>query len=92
MRTGRETVEYPFGTIKMRAKGLDVVDISRGLGHGSPVITLRIYAHLFRKVDSAAAAAIESLFRKPGEWCSEHFGANRGPISGLFQWSDLLSC
>jgi integrase len=49
------------------AKGLDVVQISRRLGHGSPVITLRIYAHLFNTVDSAAAAAIESVFRKPGD-------------------------
>jgi integrase len=49
------------------AKGLDVVQISRRLGHGSPVITLRTYAHLFKVVDSAAAAAIESVFRKPGD-------------------------
>jgi len=31
-----------------------------------PPITLRIYAHLFNTVDSAAAVAIESVFRKPG--------------------------
>ena len=47
-------------------KGLDVVQISRRLCHGSPAITLRIYAHLFNTVDSAAADAIESVFRKPG--------------------------
>jgi integrase len=49
----------------LSAKGLDVVQISRRLGHGSPVITLRTYGHLFNTVDSAAAAAIESVFRKP---------------------------
>jgi integrase len=49
------------------AKGLDVVQISRRLGHGSPVITLRTYAHLFNTVDSAAAVAIESVFRKLGD-------------------------
>jgi integrase len=49
------------------AKGLDVVQISRWLGHGSPVITLRTYAHLFNTVDGGAAAAIESVFRKPGD-------------------------
>jgi integrase len=49
------------------AKGLDVVQISRQLGHGSPAITLRIYAHLFNTVDSAAAVAIESVFGKPGD-------------------------
>jgi len=36
------------------------------LGHGSPAITLH-YAHLFNTVDSAAAVAIESVFRKPGD-------------------------
>ena len=49
------------------AKGLDVVQISRRLGHGSPVITLRTYAHLFNTVDSTAADAIESVLRKPGD-------------------------
>jgi len=49
------------------AKGLDVVEISRRMGHGSPMTTLRTYAHLFRRVDSAAAAAIESLFRQPAD-------------------------
>jgi len=44
-----------------------VVQISRRLGHCSPAITLRIYAHLFNTVDSAAADAIESVFRKPGD-------------------------
>jgi integrase len=49
------------------ASGQDVVQISRRLGHGSPVITLRTYGHLFKTVDSAAAAAIESVLRKPGD-------------------------
>jgi integrase len=49
------------------ASGHDVVQVSRRLGHGSPVITLRTYGHLFGKVDSAAAAAIESMFRAPGD-------------------------
>jgi integrase len=49
------------------AKGIDVVQISRRLGHSSPVITLETYAHLFKTVDGAAAAAAESLFRKPAE-------------------------
>jgi integrase len=45
----------------------DVVQVSRRLGHGSPAVTLRIYAHLFNTVDSAAAIAIESVLRKPGD-------------------------
>jgi integrase len=40
--------------------GVDVVTISRRLGHASPAITLGIYAHLFRKDDSKAAAAINA--------------------------------
>jgi len=38
--------------------GLDVVKISRRLGHASPAITLRVYAHLFRKQDDKSSAAI----------------------------------
>jgi integrase len=47
------------------AAGLDVVSVSRRLGHGSPAVTLSIYAHLFRETDKAAAAAIEAVMR-PG--------------------------
>ena len=42
------------------AAGLDVVKISRRLGHSDPSVTLRIYAHLFETSDTAAAAAIEA--------------------------------
>ena len=42
--------------------GVDIVTISRRLGHAKPDITLRVYAHLFRKDDSKAAAAINALF------------------------------
>jgi len=45
----------------------DVAQVSRRLGHGSPAVTLRIYAHLFNTLDSAAAIAIESVLRKPGD-------------------------
>jgi integrase len=43
------------------AAGEDVVKVSKRLGHSSPAITLRIYAHLFDKNESASVAAIESL-------------------------------
>jgi integrase len=49
------------------ASGLDVVQVSRRLGHSSPVITLRTYAHVFGSVDKAAATAIEALLQLPGE-------------------------
>ena len=69
-------------------KGLDVVQISRRLGHGSPVITLRTYGHLFGTVDTAAADAIDIVLRQSGD-------VDRMPplpISGLFQPTNLLSC
>jgi integrase len=40
--------------------GVDVVTIAHRLGHSSPAITLQIYAHLFRKDDRKAAAAINA--------------------------------
>lgn len=38
--------------------GVDIVTISRRLGHASPNVTLGVYAHLFQKRDDKAAAAI----------------------------------
>ena len=43
--------------------GVDVVTIARRLGHSSPAITLNVYAHLFRKDDGKAAAAIDATFK-----------------------------
>jgi integrase len=43
--------------------GVDIVTISKRLGHAKPDITLRVYAHLFRNDDSKAAAAINGAFR-----------------------------
>ena len=45
------------------AAGLDVVAVSRRLGHDSPAITLGVYANLFRSKDDAAAAALEAAMR-----------------------------
>jgi integrase len=49
------------------ASGLDVLTVSRRLGHSSPVVTLTTYAHLFSKTDVAAANAIELALRTPRE-------------------------
>ena len=49
------------------AAGLDVLAVARRLGHGSPVITLTTYAHLFQKSDTAAASAIEAAMRTSKE-------------------------
>jgi integrase len=43
------------------AAGIDVVKVSRRLGHSSPVITLGTYAHLFGVDNDGAADAIERL-------------------------------
>lgn len=40
--------------------GVDIVTISRRLGHASPNVTLAIYAHLFRQRDDKAADAINA--------------------------------
>ena len=40
--------------------GIDVVKISRRLGHASAGITLKVYAHLFRKRDDRSSAAINA--------------------------------
>jgi integrase len=45
------------------AAGIDVVSVSRRLGHSSPVITLGTYAHLFRNTDTRAAEAIEKMLK-----------------------------
>jgi integrase len=35
---------------------MDIVTVSRRLGHGSPAITLRVYAHAFAEADKEAVA------------------------------------
>ena len=71
--------------------GVDIVTISKRLGHAKPAVTLRIYAHLFRKDDGKAAAAINAIREmkenKPGP-LAFHFlaqsGGNRVPIGANF--------
>jgi integrase len=45
-------------------EGVDIVTISKRLGHAKPDITLRIYAHLFQKDDGKAAAAINTALNR----------------------------
>lgn len=47
--------------------GIDVVTVSKRLGHANPNITLRIYAHLFRKHDDKAADAINAALAGFGQ-------------------------
>jgi integrase len=45
------------------AAGIDIVMVSQRLGHGSPAITLGIYAHAVSKTDAVAAQAIERAIK-----------------------------
>jgi integrase len=42
------------------AAGLDVVSVSRRIGHSNPTVTLGVYAHLFGNTDERAAAVVEA--------------------------------
>jgi integrase len=46
--------------------GVDIVTISKRLGHASPAITLKVYAHLFQQRDDKASAAINAAMTKLG--------------------------
>jgi integrase len=44
------------------ASGLDVLSISRRIGHASPSITLNVYGYLFSATDEKAAAVFERAY------------------------------
>jgi integrase len=44
------------------ASGMDMLTISRRLGHGSPAITLTVYGHLIEGTDSKAVEVMEKMF------------------------------
>jgi integrase len=46
------------------AAGLDVLTISRRIGHASPAITLKVYGHMFSNTDARAAEIMEATFAK----------------------------
>jgi integrase len=48
------------------AQGVDLVTISKRLGHANPNVTLAVYAHLFATDDSKAAAAINAALGSIG--------------------------
>jgi integrase len=49
------------------ASGMDILTISRRLGHGSPTITLGVYGHLLANTDDKAAAIMDAAFAQ-GKW------------------------
>jgi integrase len=42
---------------------MNILSISRRLGHSKPTVTLNTYGHLFQNKDHEAAAAIEAVLR-----------------------------
>ena len=46
------------------AAGIDVLTISRRLGHANPSITLTVYGHLYPNTDDRAAQVIEAMFAR----------------------------
>ena len=44
-------------------QGVDIVTISRRIGHANPEITLRSYSHLFRRDDGKASEALNAIFK-----------------------------
>jgi integrase len=49
------------------ASGMDVLTISRRLGHGSPMITLGVYGHRFKNTDDRAVQAMEAAYGRVTE-------------------------
>jgi integrase len=47
--------------------GVDIVTISKRLGHASPAITMKVYAHLFQQSDAKAADAINAALAGLGQ-------------------------
>jgi integrase len=40
--------------------GVDIVTVSRRIGHSNPAVTLKVYAHMFGDTDKGAAAVVEN--------------------------------
>ena len=58
------------------AAGVDVLTVSRRLGHGSPTVTLTVYGHLYAGADDKAAQVVEAMFARVALLDGE--GARRG--------------
>jgi integrase len=62
-RLSLHSLRHGFASLLI-AEGLNVVFVSRQLGHANPTITLGVYAHLFERADHATAAreALEASY------------------------------
>lgn len=48
------------------AAGIDILTISRRLGHAKPSTTLGVYGHIYGNTDDKAAQAVEAMFARIG--------------------------
>jgi integrase len=66
-RLSLHSLRHTFASLLI-ANGLNVVFVSRQLGHGNPAVTLSVYAHLFQQADHAATArdALETSYARMG--------------------------
>jgi integrase len=46
---------------------MDILTISRRLGHSSPTVTLTVYGHLFANTDDRAAQIVQAVFAEGTE-------------------------
>ena len=84
-RLSLHSLRHTFASLLI-AKGLDVVFVSRQLGHASPATTLGVYAHLFDQVQHAAtarAALEESYQTMTGTQPREPRGPASRPVVAL---------
>jgi integrase len=61
-RVSFHALRHTHASVLIR-KGVDILTISRRLGHYKPSVTLDIYGHLMRGVDAAAAKVIEGMLK-----------------------------
>ena len=54
---------YATHTSVLIHKGVDILTISRRLGHYKPSVTLDVYGHLISGADKAAADAISGVLK-----------------------------
>lgn len=59
-------LRHTYGSLLI-AENVDVVTVSKLMGHSSPAVTLKIYAHLIDQRAVEAADKLENLFIKKGE-------------------------
>jgi len=59
---GFHSLRHSHASALIRA-GVDILTISRRLGHANASITLNVYGHLIEGADAAAARAIEGVLK-----------------------------